>query len=55
VLFLTATPFQLGHGELLQLHDRFRAIDWRHGPSEMSAHEVGPVCDRDESNRYGPG
>lgn len=29
MLFLTATPFQLGHGELLNVLDRFDAIDWR--------------------------
>jgi len=39
MLFLTATPFQLGHGELLQVLDRFRAIDWKHGPSAMSVEQ----------------
>lgn len=28
MLFLTATPFQLGHGELLNVLDRFRGIRW---------------------------
>jgi superfamily II DNA or RNA helicase len=29
MLFLTATPFQLGHGELLHVLDRFRGVDWK--------------------------
>lgn len=29
MLFLTATPFQLGHHELLNVLDRFRGIDWK--------------------------
>jgi hypothetical protein len=28
MLFLTATPFQLGHGELIRVLDRFEGIDW---------------------------
>jgi len=28
MLFLTATPFQLGHGELCSVLDRFDGIDW---------------------------
>jgi superfamily II DNA or RNA helicase len=28
MLFLTATPFQLGHGELLRVLDRFHGIRW---------------------------
>lgn len=33
MLFLTATPFQLGHHEILSVLDRFRGIDWRSLPS----------------------
>lgn len=29
MLFLTATPFQLGHAELIRVLDRFEGIDWR--------------------------
>ena len=29
MLFLTATPFQLGHAELLNVIDRFQGIDWK--------------------------
>lgn len=29
MLFLTATPFQLGHGELVSVLDRFDAIKWK--------------------------
>jgi len=29
MLFLTATPFQLGHHELLNVVDRFQGIDWK--------------------------
>ena len=29
MLFLTATPFQLGHSELLNVVDRFQGIDWK--------------------------
>jgi len=28
MLFLTATPFQLGHGELIEVLSRFQAVDW---------------------------
>ena len=28
MLFLTATPFQLGHGELIEVLDRFKGIRW---------------------------
>lgn len=31
MLFLTATPFQLGHGELIRVLERFEGIDWQ-GP-----------------------
>lgn len=30
MLFLTATPFQLGHNELVNVMRRFTAIDWNH-------------------------
>jgi hypothetical protein len=35
MLFLTATPFQLGHAELIRVLDRFEGIRWtgRHAPS----------------------
>lgn len=39
MLFLTATPFQLGHGELCSVLDRFDGISW----SGTSA----PACGRD--------
>jgi ERCC4-related helicase len=29
MLFLTATPFQLGHSELCSVLDRFKGIDWK--------------------------
>ena len=29
MLFLTATPFQLGHGELVRVLERFEGINWR--------------------------
>lgn len=31
MLFLTATPFQLGHHELLNVLERFRGINWQSG------------------------
>lgn len=33
MLFLTATPFQLGHSELLHVLDRFRGIHWKTLPA----------------------
>jgi len=33
ILFLTATPFQLGHHELINILDRFQAIEWSTLPS----------------------
>lgn len=33
MLFLTATPFQLGHHELLEVVSRFGGIDWKSMPS----------------------
>ncbi|MBX5461859.1 MAG: hypothetical protein IRZ28_12325 [Steroidobacteraceae bacterium] len=37
MLFLTATPFQLGHGELLNVLDRFKGVDWRVFPKGARA------------------
>lgn len=39
MLFLTATPFQLGHHELLNVLERFRAVRWR---------KRGTLMDREE-------
>jgi Helicase conserved C-terminal domain/SNF2-related domain len=39
MLFLTATPFQLGHRELLEVLDRFGAVDWSTMPSTRQAFE----------------
>ncbi|MEO8381619.1 MAG: DEAD/DEAH box helicase, partial [Acidobacteriota bacterium] len=39
MLFLTATPFQLGHNELLNVIGRFRGIRWRVGNPSMSLEE----------------
>ena len=36
MLFLTATPFQLGHRELLNVLDRFRGIRWIDGSPTMT-------------------
>lgn len=36
MLFLTATPFQLGHQELLNVLRRFRAIDWKSLPGPLA-------------------
>jgi hypothetical protein len=36
MLFLTATPFQLGHHELLNVLERFRDIRWPPGDATMS-------------------
>ncbi len=38
MLFLTATPFQLGHAELIRVLERFEGVDW-HGPQQ-------PLLDR---------
>ena len=40
MLFLTATPFQLGHGELIRVLDRFEGIAW--------AGANAPVMTRDQ-------
>lgn len=37
MLFLTATPFQLGHDELLNVIDRFKGIDWKGLPETAHA------------------
>lgn len=39
MLFLTATPFQLGHGELLNVLDRFRGIRWDRRTISMAQEE----------------
>lgn len=44
MLFLTATPFQLGHHELLNVLDRFGGIDWKSLPGS-SCDEL--TCDLD--------
>lgn len=41
MLFLTATPFQLGHHELLNVLDRFEAIDWRSATAGMTKERFG--------------
>jgi ERCC4-related helicase len=33
MLFLTATPFQLGHSELVEVLKRFRAVEWKTLPT----------------------
>jgi len=42
MLFLTATPFQLGHTELLNVLDRFRGINWK----SMKGSDVGQFGER---------
>ncbi|MBI4325141.1 MAG: hypothetical protein HY674_07735 [Chloroflexi bacterium] len=39
MLFLTATPFQLGHHELCSVLERFDGICWRHGCAPPSGRE----------------
>ncbi len=39
MLFLTATPFQLGHHELLSVVKRFGDIRWQHGSPKMNEAE----------------
>lgn len=41
MLFLTATPFQLGHEELLNVLDRFRGIRWKDGSPRMTLEDFG--------------
>ncbi|PIR19457.1 MAG: hypothetical protein COV48_01890, partial [Elusimicrobia bacterium CG11_big_fil_rev_8_21_14_0_20_64_6] len=39
MLFLTATPFQLGHYELISVLDRFRGIGWSSFPTPKASRE----------------
>ncbi len=39
MLFLTATPFQLGHHELCSVLDRFNGVSWRRGYAPASGRE----------------
>src|SRR5690606_26555882 len=42
MLFLTATPFQLGHAELVRVLERFQGIRWNSDvPSALSREEYG--------------
>lgn len=53
MLFLTATPFQLGHAELIRVLDRFEGINWTppHAPSltlsefKQDIHTLGAILD----------
>ncbi|TXT26329.1 MAG: Protein containing DNA/RNA helicase [Gallionellaceae bacterium] len=51
MMFLTATPFQLGHHELLNVIDRFKGIAWKTLPQyskerfEAELKELGKVLD----------
>lgn len=40
MLFMTATPFQLGHSELLQVLQRFKAVRWESLPEGVTAAAV---------------
>ena len=40
MLFLTATPFQLGHHELLQILSRFGGVNWRSLPGDQMAFDA---------------
>lgn len=40
MLFLTATPFQLGHGELCSVLDRFDGIRWKGAAAPVSGREA---------------
>ena len=40
MLFLTATPFQLGHHELLQVLSRFGGVNWRSLPGDRQAFDA---------------
>jgi ERCC4-related helicase len=46
MLFLTATPFQLGHGELLRVLERFENVDWQsdHAPVKSKAEVHAALC-----------
>ncbi len=43
MLFLTATPFQLGHHELLRVLDRFHGVRWPSAPRAHSASTSRPT------------
>lgn len=40
MLFLTATPFQLGHAELCNVLSRFEAVDWKGAAASVMQREV---------------
>lgn len=40
MLFLTATPFQLGHNELVNVLRRFSAVDWSHPAAPAGGREA---------------
>jgi len=52
MMFLTATPFQLGHHELLNVIGRFKGIAWKTLPQftkitfEAELHDLGSMLDR---------
>ena len=46
MLFLTATPFQLGHGELLNVLGRFRGVCWKSGSPAMSRDDFGAAQEK---------
>jgi superfamily II DNA or RNA helicase len=39
MLFLTATPFELGHGELVKILRHFSAVRWKSAPTRFSGRE----------------
>ncbi|MGH8318120.1 MAG: helicase-related protein [Steroidobacteraceae bacterium] len=39
MLFLTATPFQLGHGELIRVLERFSGVDWKGTRAPLISHD----------------
>jgi ERCC4-related helicase len=47
MLFLTATPFQLGHGELCSVIDRFGGIQWKGSGSPAMTREAFDECRKD--------
>jgi superfamily II DNA or RNA helicase len=57
MLFLTATPFQLGHAELIRVLDRFEGIDWTEPQAPMltlpefkgDIHTLGTLLDDAQS------
>jgi hypothetical protein len=54
MLFLTATPFQLGHGELLRVLDRFHGIRWPDDSARVrfdeQLHSLGTALDRAQAS-----